>query len=93
MTAAIEQIRCALDRQRLTVNRLDDGTAVLLDIEGEKLMTLNATALRVIDGICDGLDTTDALGHRLTEVYEVEFERAAQDASALVDRLADVLQG
>lgn len=91
MTHSIDPIRQAIESKRLTVNRLDDGTAVLLDIEGEKLMTLNASALRLIDWIEIGVDSVEELGNRLTEIYEVDLERATADARGFVEDVNQAL--
>ncbi|NKI33601.1 PqqD family protein [Wenzhouxiangella sp. XN79A] len=87
MSDAIQQIRAALDSGRLTVNRMDDGTAVVLDIEGEQLMTLNGSAVTLLDAISSRADSEKALAEALVDAYEVDIERAERDASDFLTAL------
>lgn len=88
---AIDRIRQALDSGRLTINALDDGSGVLLDVDGEQLMTLNATGMRLVQGIDAGAADVESLGRLLSEAFEVETERAEADASAFVVEIAGAL--
>ena len=92
MSDPIQQIRAALESGRLTVNRMDDGTAVVLDIEGEQLMTLNATALCLVGWISDGESSVRDLSGRLVEKYQVEQPRAQEDVTGFVDKLCSALR-
>jgi len=89
--AAISSIRQALDTGRLTINALDDGSGVLLDIDGEQLLTLNATGMHLVQSIEDGLLDVAGLRDRICERFEVEATRAESDARAFVIEVADAL--
>ena len=56
----IKKIRGALESGRLTINALDDGSGVLLDIDGEQLLTLNRTGMRLVQAIDEGAAGVDA---------------------------------
>ncbi|MGK7295934.1 MAG: PqqD family protein [Candidatus Wenzhouxiangella sp. M2_3B_020] len=88
---AIQTVKNALDAERLTVNALDDGSGVLLDIEGEQLLTLNATGMRLVQAIEAGADDVEALRDMLCEEFEVEPERAEADARTFVREVAEAL--
>lgn len=88
---AIGAIREALDSGRLTINALDDGSGVLLDVDDEQLMTLNATGMRLVQSIEGGADDVESLGRLLSEAFEVDTERAEADASAFVVEIAGAL--
>jgi len=91
MGHAIEQVRNALLAERLTINALDDGSGVLLDIEGEQLMTLNPSGMLLIVALRHGAETYAQLGASLASVYEVESARAVADAETIVTRIAEAL--
>jgi hypothetical protein len=89
--SAITRIREALDSGRLTVNALDDGSGVLLDIDGEQLLTLNASGMHLVQSIeNDQLDVA-GLRDRLCDRFEVEADRAESDARAFVIEVAGAL--
>lgn len=87
----IGTIREALGSGRLTINALDDGSGVLLDIEGEQLLTLNRTGMRLIQAIEDGASSVEALRDMLSGEFEVEADRAEADARAFVAEVAEAL--
>lgn len=87
----ITTIRGALESGRLTINALDDGSGVLLDVDGEQLLTLNRTGMRLVQAIDDGAATVEALRDRLLDEFEVEAERAEADAQAFVGEVAKAL--
>ena len=87
----ITTIRNALDSGRLTINALDDGSGVVLDTDGEQLLTLNRTGMRLIQSIDDGASTVEPLRDMLMAEYEVEAERAEADVRAFVAEVAKAL--
>lgn len=87
----IRQIRDALESGRLTINALDDGSGVLLDIDGEQLLTLNRTGMRLVQAMDDGAASVEALRDTLLKEFEVEAERAEADARAFVEEVAEAL--
>lgn len=87
----IGTIRDALESGRLTINALDDGSGVLLDIDGEQLLTLNRTGMRLVQAIDEGADSVEALRDMLLEEFEVEADRAEADAQAFVGEVARAL--
>ena len=88
---AIARIRDALESGRLMINALDDGSGVLLDIDGEQLMTLNAAGMHLVRGIERGAQDVASLGGLLCERFEVEPERAETDAGAFLAEVAAAL--
>tara|TARA_Y100001933_G_scaffold173198_1_gene171494 strand:+ start:898 stop:1176 length:279 start_codon:yes stop_codon:yes gene_type:complete len=87
----IKKIRGALESGRLTINALDDGSGVLLDIDGEQLLTLNRTGMRLVQAIDEGAAGVDALRDMLLAEFEVEAARAEVDARAFVEEVAEAL--
>lgn len=88
---AISSVHSALQSGRVTINALDDGSGVLLDIEGEQLLSLNRTGMFLVQSIEQGTDTVEDLGQALAERYEVEVERAVADVESFVAEVAESL--
>lgn len=91
MNPALEIVARALAAGRLTINALDDGSGVVLDVEGEQLMTMNATGLVIMQSIAEGADELDAVVHGITAAFDVDAIRARRDIEAFLDRMAGVL--
>lgn len=87
----IRKIRDALESGRLTINALDDGSGVLLDIDGEQLLTLNRTGMRLVQAIDEGATGVPALRDMLLDEFDVEVDRAEADARAFVGEVAEAL--
>lgn len=88
---AIAQIAAALDDGRLTINALDDGSGVVLDVEGEQMLTTNATGMHIIQAIADGDKEPVAIAHRLAKHFEVDAQQAQRDVAAFVDSVGQGL--
>lgn len=88
---SLERIAQALKSGRWTVNALDDGSGVLLDLDGEQLLTLNSSAMLLIRAIESGVRDAGALAQTLVRSYSVEVATAEADTAAFVERLAAAL--
>lgn len=85
---AIERIAAALDDKRLTINALDDGSGVVLDVDGERMLTANATGIRIVQAIANGASQPHAIAARLSEAFEVDEDRARDDVCSFVTTVA-----
>lgn len=95
-TASVDTIVAlsrALQDGRLTINALEDGSGVLLDLEREQLMTLNATGMSVVQAVEAGAGTPDALVEALVRRFEVGPEVARRDVDAFLRELDRALAG
>jgi len=81
----------ALESQRLTINALDDGSGVVLDVDGEQLLTMNATALTLVQAVSDGARTEGELVTVLTDTFEVDDDPARADIRSLMKQVTEVL--
>ena len=88
---AIASIAAALENKRLTINALDDGSGVVLDVDGEQMLTANATGMRIIQAIDEGDRDAAAIARRLAGQFEVSEQQASEDVAAFVARVADGL--
>lgn len=89
MTSDLQQLRQHLDRGRLTISRLDDGSGVVLDVERERLFTLNATGLGIIQAAADGAADETAVVEALVARFEVNAADARKDLERF---LADLIR-
>lgn len=90
-SAAITTIAQALASGRLTINALDDGSGVVLDVEREQMLTMNATGIALVQAINNGADTAQALVDTLTARFEVTPEQAARDVHGFLKQTAGCL--
>ena len=88
---SLDRIRKSFDAGDLTANPLDDGSGVLVDTAGERLVTLNATGMTLAGAIEQGVDSESGLAEALTAEFEVSHERALADARDFVARLSEAL--
>ncbi len=63
-----------------------EGEAVLLDVQGRRIMGLNATGSFVF-GLIDGARTLDSLAAAVAERFGIERDRASADLSAFLGGL------
>lgn len=88
---ALNRVRAAFAQGRLTVNPLDDGSGVVVDTRGERLLTMNATGMALVEAIEAGADDEAALTAALARRFEVENDRALADARTFIKHLAEAL--
>ena len=89
--AALSALSAALHSERLTINALDDGSGVVLDVEKEQLMTLNPSAMVLMEAIHAGARSEPSLVTALTRQFEIDPERAEQDTRTFLSSIARVL--
>ena len=82
---AISTLIAALRDGRLTINALDDGSGVLLDLEREQLMTLNTTGMVLVQAIERGAASPAEL--------VATAETAGNDLDAFLRELHTALAG
>ena len=87
----IEKIGAALTSGRLSINRLDDGSGVVLDVEREQLVSMNRTGLMIIQAIADGARGEAAIAAWLSQQFSIDLSRARHDLTAFTQRLATAL--
>ncbi len=87
----IKRIHEALASGRLTINALDDGSGVVLDVDGEQMLTMNATGLAIIQAIADGAADLEAVADYLVERFSVERELALEQAGRFITEVDDTV--
>ena len=90
--SALERIARALEDQRLTINQLDDGSGVVLDVHDEQLLTMNAVGIVILRSIEDGARTLEAIASVVSARFEVSDREALQDIREFIDNVARQLE-
>ena len=70
---------------------LPDGSSVLLDISGHRVLTLSDTGTYLMQQLRDGTATVDMLAKRLTQEFDVDDDTARRDTQEFVDALSAAL--
>lgn len=83
-----EHIANLLQQQRLTHTKLADHTGVLLLLDGLQVLSLNETAMFLVEAMKAGATTEAALVERLTQEFDVDAVTATRDVAAFVANLA-----
>lgn len=89
---AIDWLRKNIEQGRLTISRLDDGSGVVLDTEGEQLVEMNASAMAMIQAVADGAENERAVAERIAAQFGQPAERIANDVDRFFDQLVASLQ-
>ncbi|WP_376697521.1 PqqD family protein [Wenzhouxiangella sp. EGI_FJ10305] len=88
---AIARIAAALEDKRLTINALDDGSGVVLDVEGEQMLMANGTGIAIVQAIAEGDRDVASVARRLAGQFDVGEGRAREDVTTFVAQVAGSL--
>ena len=83
----LDELSAELESERFTHKTLADGSGILLDVEGMRVMSLNASGMVVLEAVADGARDVDTLARKLTSEFEVELETARRDVEELLAEL------
>jgi hypothetical protein len=89
--AAISKIAKALDESRLTINVLEDGSGVVLDVEGERMLTANVAGIAIIEAIAEGSRDRKGVACSLAARFDISESRASEDVAGFVGKVAQGL--
>lgn len=84
---AVNRIQTAFEQGRLTISRLEDGSGVVLDVDREQLLSMNDTALTIVEAIAAGRVSLHGLAEMLQRRFDCSSERAECDVLEFVKRL------
>lgn len=87
---SINSIHTRFSRGTLSFNTLEDGSGILLDADGERLLSLNATGMLVLQAIAGGRGDDDIAGE-LCDRFEVSREQALADVRDLAGKVDKAL--
>ena len=81
----------ALRSGRFAMTRLGDGSGVLLDIEGNQVLSLNETGMFLLDAIAAGTAGEDALLSAMLGAFDVDETTARADLDRFLAELRERL--
>lgn len=88
---AISKIAAALDENRLTINVLEDGSGVVLDVEGERMLTANMAGIAIIQAIAEGSRDQEGVARRLAARFDISEPRASEGIADFIGKVAQAL--
>lgn len=91
MTSPLDLVRFALQQGRVTVNPLADGGGVIVDLQGQRLLALNASGMILVLAIESGATQESELARRLVAEFAVDVDRSLEDTRKFVQRLAELV--
>jgi hypothetical protein len=80
----IAEIAAALASDRVLLETLDDGSGVILNLEGSQVLSLNDSGMCVVESIRRGLATAEELVEALMDEFEVDADTARRDIDSLI---------
>ncbi|WP_058557993.1 PqqD family protein [Thiohalocapsa sp. ML1] len=84
-------LQTLIEGSELEATRLPDGSAVVLDMPGHRVLTLSPTGAALFAAAVDGDATIEALTDRLVCSFDVDIETARRDTEAFVKSLVSIL--
>jgi len=89
----IDRLRGLLGSERINITRLADGSAVVLDLSGTQVLTLNRTGAYLVDQLLvHQASDEQAMVQAMINRFEVEPTVAAADVAEFLAQLASLLQ-
>jgi hypothetical protein len=88
----IEWLRESIERGRLTISQLDDGSGVVLDVEGEQLVEMNASAMAMVRALADGAEDERAVAELIAQRFGQPADRVVGDVEHFFARLVASLK-
>jgi len=79
-----------LEGEDYSVTELPDGTAALLDLHRESLVTFNGTGAFMLSCVGEGISELDIV-RRVVERYDVDETAARADVTGFLAQLADAV--
>jgi hypothetical protein len=89
--AQLAEIRAFLLSDRVTRTGLEDGSGVVLDIQGLAVYSLNETGMFLVEALCEGATDADALAARLVADFEVDEATARADVAEFIAELSGLM--
>jgi hypothetical protein len=81
-----------LSSERLTETALEEGGGVLLDLEGQQILSLNEVGMKLVRMIRTEPFSQDDLAQRLAKAYGIDEVTAAEDVGLFIHRLSQFLR-
>lgn len=77
----------------LPLTKLSDGTAILLDLSGKQVLSLNESAACIVEAIIRGERSTESLAEEVVSSFDVSIDAARSDVEGLLATLHGLMNG
>ena len=81
-----------LRSERLTETALTEGGGVLLDLEGQPILSLNGVGLEIVHMLRAEAMSQAELAAHIARVYGIDKDTAAGDVALFIERLSQFLK-
>lgn len=81
-----------LNSERLTETALGEGGGVLLDLEGQQILSLNGVGLEIVHMLRREAMSQAELAAHITQAYGIDEDTAAGDVALFIERLSQFLR-
>jgi hypothetical protein len=85
------RLRRHLADRGIELTTLADGSAVLLDLDGHRVLTLNATGTWIMQQVLESEASADAIARSLSEKHRIPPDRAQSDVNEFLSALSRTL--
>ena len=90
-TRAVARLAHLLRSESVSFRRLADGNGVLVELDSGKVVTLNQTALFLVELLHEGAEEVSVLAAALAEDFEIDRQTATADIVEWAMELSDDL--
>jgi hypothetical protein len=91
-TMDLKRLGSLLRSEKYSQTKLADGTGVLLNVDGLRVLTLNETGMFLVEEIQGGVDDLSTLVGRMATEFDVDDITAKKDVEGFLSELGDTLQ-
>ncbi len=84
----IKHLAELLDNQTITFTKLADDSGIVLDTDTAQVMSLNESAIFLIEAMSKGARTDDELVRALLAEFEVDDDTARADVESFLEELS-----
>lgn len=90
-TTNINNLKLAISSPSLTITKLSDGTSVLLDIEGNQVLSFNQTGAYIIDCLYNDMDSIEDISSALSSEFDISPDEAKRDIQDFISELSKLM--
>lgn len=87
----IEDLKPLLESDQLTFTAMADGTAVLLDLDGHQVLSLNTTGALIVRELYAGAANAHDLAAHVMKAFDIDQATAERDVAEFLTQLRALL--
>ena len=88
----LNRLAAVLQSKNVTMTTLADGTGVVVDLAGMKLLTVNSTGMLIVRELCNGNDSLHRVAEAIATEFDVDETVAALNAVTFLEELENALR-